>query len=903
MQDFAQELDGLHRQVEEWGTVTMSAFILTPPERIQNTVTVVKTADGKETTTKETKVVGTFHFGLQKTADDYFNLAGQAEGTARNAVRISQQFAGAVSGLFLPDEALRIGNERKQFLQQQKIANEIQFDKLDVFRKNIARREENQHFVVEAAQSKVDDARARVTRAESAQRLIGIEATRADSTLAAAKREQLEATRKQQDLVAANKKDLENLTAKTTVGTDAQKEAAKAALEAAKIKHAQEEDAAGAVKLGADRKVEDAQAEATPAAARLAAAQKEVSDSRAARDTAETNLNTALNSDLGLPKFDPNATDPAGNPPAQTAITTFPGVVPATQDANALFSGLGDAKAFANALPKPADSKAALGDIAADALVQTLQSADPHAPNTANFPTRARVVDAASNKAIQEIFNFLGDPAASTQFVDKKLIFGVANVSVTPGWRTKRDYAAQLDVKASYRWAGAHAETVRRMIHSSVYPYKVRKWIADSYPSCLKREDRELLAEEAATLPKAETALGKITDDLWGYVVPGLPLITHDNPLVAAVSPLMDTQNLDETGSFAQQTDLALFLSLSMARAGLRGQAEAYERYIKQRRHDVATRTSAAVANSYSAGGGFFGFQIGTRLKALDNPASRKSVPAQTLERQSFPVLILFGIAADDLTPVMTLEDGTLSIHERQLVTRYTTRWLRTDHSFWQPWKNKRQNLPSFALERKANLEEVLAQYPEELNEEGGVIPAKGATLSLARANYEVLQSAYFGANNRQRLPSSYLIPDDVMEPRKTVAKPVSLGLQDILPILERITAVESTSGDGRAATSPFVIRGEGTGEPTSGTVSLLLEGKRLDQIDLAHLDKVSETAALAGTPRFIGKDAIMVTLKLAAKQGNLTLRLPITISPENQDLIKLFPQTVSPTLFYSLVK
>ncbi|HXM74529.1 MAG TPA: hypothetical protein VN904_04580, partial [Chthoniobacterales bacterium] len=192
-------MDILHNKVEEWGTVTISSFVLAPPlgkevpvlvvsrdkdnnlikdkdgivfeavmvPKVDENGNLVKEADGKVTRVPATRRAGTFEFNLQQSAQDYFTFAGTGEGTAQNALRIFQQFSGAATAQFLPEEAAQFANQRQQFLRQQTIGNEVQNDQLDVYRANLARAQQSHRVNVESAQTHLDEAQRDVQRAEA----------------------------------------------------------------------------------------------------------------------------------------------------------------------------------------------------------------------------------------------------------------------------------------------------------------------------------------------------------------------------------------------------------------------------------------------------------------------------------------------------------------------------------------------------------------------------------------------------------------------------------------------------------------------------------------------------------------------------------------------------------------
>ncbi len=130
----------------------------------------------------------------------------------------------------------------------------------------------------------------------------------------------------------------------------------------------------------------------------------------------------------------------------------------------------------------------------------------------------------------------------------------------------------------------------------------------------------------------------------------------EEGPLVAAVSPMTDTQTLDLQSSFRQHQELALSLAAQYLAAGATVQGQAFLNYAKSLQQDFATVTPDVVVSSFSSGS-VFGYQVGPRLKAVVEPrANQASGPADVLDRQTFPALIILGFDSDDIAPRIHVE-------------------------------------------------------------------------------------------------------------------------------------------------------------------------------------------------------------------------------------------------------
>ena len=386
---------------------------------------------------------------------------------------------------------------------------------------------------------------------------------------------------------------------------------------------------------------------------------------------------------------------------------------------------------------------------------------------TPKLPDRAALMVAAGDTVTRSLLQFLANPADAEKFKDKAVLIGVSMVSVAPGNRTYRGYAAEVSLSVSYEERPVRARLLEQMKQSAgegeplsevvaraykpaqnwpntaeqtmaeqialasreferQYP-KVSRARVNSLREILSQEDgarmtarhiQEVAVQQAGfefseidalqaflqTLPRKvepDTAQSRraewrattqqrgdferlaqrdsgaraLADDASRADVSPLAIAEFSTlalssletsqfrsavqadlrlrypraPLVAAVSPFTDSQTLDLRSSFRDQEARALQIAVALSGMGLEGQAKYFRDFVKRLEQDVATRGEENFVSAFSTSGGVFGYQIGPRLKALDNPASRKAEPDYILERMSFPVLILIGIDRDDL--------------------------------------------------------------------------------------------------------------------------------------------------------------------------------------------------------------------------------------------------------------
>ena len=340
---------------------------------------------------------------------------------------------------------------------------------------------------------------------------------------------------------------------------------------------------------------------------------------------------------------------------------------------------------------------------------------------------RAALKIAAGDTATEAIFSLLGSPDKYIPFKDKRILFGAGMVGVTPGWRTRTGYAADVSVTVEFTYVPARKEyrdawlnEARRQLDDMA-----KKNLGDPEWAALKKllEDvRDAAVVTAAANPttiavtsapppygggaaggtpaKGRGAPERSINPLAigaqpfsagpGYTSPAAAARTSTalniaprfrvpsvppSPLVSAVAPMTDSEVLDLGASVRQQRAFALAASLALRFSGLGGQAAVFDQWAKRLESDTVTRGAATAVSTYSNSGGMFGFQVGPRLRAVGAGGTGKR-PELTLDRDSFPVLIIVGLDAADLEPRFMEADGQLTAFEPVIVFRQSMRWL-----------------------------------------------------------------------------------------------------------------------------------------------------------------------------------------------------------------------------------
>jgi Fibronectin type III domain len=457
-------------------------------------------------------------------------------------------------------------------------------------------------------------------------------------------------------------------------------------------------------------------------------------------------------------------------------------------------------------------------------------------PNPLTISDRTALVTAAGDNAVSAMFQVMGNPQLSQAFHNKRILFGVCTVSVNPGWRTHKGYAANVGMECSYKGLTARATVLQQFVKYPKVPAALRLRLAIDQDLSLPNDKAVIdlvksIAKNTPQLQKwcvgadtptlTEQEMDALSTDLGSPAIP--PAYkdrqddTHSNRLLlAAVSPLTDVQTLDLSSSFRQEQELAINLAFQLQLAGSSGQAQTFLKFAKSLEQDFSSLTPDVVANSYSTGE-MFGFQVGPQLRAIEEARRGKaSGPGEILERQSFPALVIYGFDADDILPYVTVTpDGKYQLLEPVVNMVSAHSWVSVD--------GKR---PLWTETERLQMAFWLKKYLSRLNS----FDADPPTLRYTINRINELCTMVFGDQYDFALPEELILP----------------------PAAPTITAVE-----------PNPIKC-----PQSGfaAVDVVLEGTNLDMVDLSRVSLVSG-GTQEGAAHLHGSSAISARILVNASE------------------------------------
>lgn len=340
---------------------------------------------------------------------------------------------------------------------------------------------------------------------------------------------------------------------------------------------------------------------------------------------------------------------------------------------------------------------------------------------------RSALIMAAGDTAVEGILRALHSSQNPAAMLGKRKLFAAAMVSVTPGWRTRADFAARLTIRPQLRYEEARLDVTRHVLDE------------------LKRSSGPVIT------------CGQLMDAAAGTLK--YPLQPKGDPkppaAVSAVSPMTDTQHLQLANSQRQRKERALQLAIALQSAGLDAGAKLFYEHLQDLEKDILT-DNREVSVTAIASGNQFGYEIGPELWSQTDPTASKPKPGYRLVRQSFPTLILLGFDDEQFKPRLKCDaeklDAAPTVVEPQLHFQQTRRWI--------PLTEKAAANGPIDGEIAALNDEITRAYlaPADCGEAKSCIKLNVREQISARGN--ALAEELLGNFQQQHLPLCMVVPD-----------------------------------------------------------------------------------------------------------------------------------------------
>lgn len=473
---------------------------------------------------------------------------------------------------------------------------------------------------------------------------------------------------------------------------------------------------------------------------------------------------------------------------------------------------------------------------------------------------------AAGDQVTEAIFRLLGDPGKAAQFAGRQIFFGVATVSVNPGYRTKKDYAANLGILISLQYRPARPEVVLNVIRDKArLPKTVRAAIIANYNLTNTTAFSDLKCDDLTNLWKdAEDTCFDETLKWWVKSLPpelANPPVTR--PMAMAISPLIDADVTDAASSLRHQTEFGLSLAGILQKAGLVAQASAIEQYTRRQEQDAHNRSAITAVNTYSAIGGLFGWQISPRFRSEEDPGAGKNGPGNVLDSQTFPSLVMFGFNQNELYPLITNSNGKIEVSEPYLVLRSVPRWTPLKNGWWQKRFSETDRLEASAWLVEA--QQRLKSLSETCD------PSYAGTADLAQTRLEALKYQMFGGVTGENFTPAQVVPlPEDKAPDKPLAVP---SFSYVFP-------------------SKIELNYDSNGNPQPTNLIFALLGNNLTNLDAS---KIAVTTGHAAATPASGSNTWMIVNTSITDGGDITFKAPWVFTNAGKSIsIDVLSPTVS---------
>lgn len=377
----------------------------------------------------------------------------------------------------------------------------------------------------------------------------------------------------------------------------------------------------------------------------------------------------------------------------------------------------------------------AASDKAASKFVVPGALIDKSKPATAN---RAALITAAGDTAVETIFRALGQPEKALAFKGKSVALGIAMVSVNPGWRTRRDHAGELLASMEFEYTDARPQVVSELL--------------SGIQGCDGQMGAWRLSEACAAAVEGERADLVIDENKLAE--------SPTKPSVAAVSPMTDVQALDLAAGERRRNELSLALALALTSAGMKAGADTFLNYMRERQRDIATRTLDVPISAFSAAN-MIGYQVGPLLRAVEDVRASKAAPGYVLERQTFPVLLMYAFDSADVLPYVVrkpvkddrgqVRGFEYVVQEPYLRITQSNRWVPLTQAGVASRLKERDLLASALAIRDAH-----ARAPDVSDET--VKKGLDKVVGLADVRIESLHSLVYGVQYKSPLPFEFVV-------------------------------------------------------------------------------------------------------------------------------------------------
>jgi hypothetical protein len=383
-------------------------------------------------------------------------------------------------------------------------------------------------------------------------------------------------------------------------------------------------------------------------------------------------------------------------------------------------------------------------------------------PAASRISERQALEQGISDKVYERLLSQLTQPLDLPD--GQRVVFGIVQVSCQPGWRTVKDYIADMHMDVAFAKTAKTAKSGGTKTSST--------------------------KEQKGGVRIQTIEPGKIIADPTGW-------ITHRSasPSIYAVLPLTDSLQFDLQSRRRRELDLAASLAGTFAAKGLSGAAKMMARYVRERDFALESASMIPVATTYTDGSSF-GFRIYPRPQGITQPGDPYAGAGSVLQPVSFPALVGILVDTKEVGSGVEWTHFRIDTHTRWIPVQGRPGPFKKAARWFAPNYNGRNTRNQLNLDELGDLAARHSEAAREMTAVAATNHVKQPLVALAFRTLEAHRTALFGQIRFARLPSKAPTPE--AKPMKIAAMSPGTILNTNQPVVFtlRLENVEATATD-----------------------------------------------------------------------------------------------------------
>lgn len=448
--------------------------------------------------------------------------------------------------------------------------------------------------------------------------------------------------------------------------------------------------------------------------------------------------------------------------------------------------------------------------------------------------------NAMTAKEIERVLGFMSHPIDLPR--DKQVFFALGQISVMPGWRTKKDYICEVSVRLAY--TGLAGDLLARS-------GKLVKAANEN-----KDPMSELIAKEAENTLRTDYPNEKKFIRIYSDSARAEKLHWNDSKSslsLAAAFPFTESTVFDLQNGYRNQMNFLMNLAATYAQIGYTIGANALFNYVKQTQKDISTRTAfPTVIPGVEAD--MLTYRFDPEATAMTDPTETEPTSGNLLLPSSIPVLML---VVCDKNGLKRWPEISIDIETRWIPRQHKSFWSHTYSVIVHGRIQDKLQYPSHSLDMAADIDLVTKEF-QELYSWNDFAQANRGQIDELRRRLFALKTIGIGRSTIMKLP-------------------------DVTPSIKSVTP--ATIPDDYNGT--IVVNGDYFGDDTDG-VHVRLSGIDLNVASIAN-DRIEATVKSSRKHLLSGLN----DLSVENSQGACVLTQAVMVTTFNPSYISFNPTSV----------